>query len=38
MCPRKRSDGPSPPGIRATRFARSGTFAINSQAMPFASR
>ena len=34
-----RSRGPPPrPGMRATRFARSGTFAYSSQATPFSSR
>ncbi len=39
VCESRASRGPSPvPGIRATRFARSGTFAYSSHATPFSSR
>ena len=38
VCESRSSEGPWPPGMRATRFARSGTFAISSQATPLASR
>src|SRR5438477_5093854 len=38
VCDRSISVGPPRPGIRATRFARSGTFAYSSHATPFASR
>ena len=39
VCERSASLGPSPlPGMRATRFARSGTLAYSSQATPFDSR